>query len=250
MNSPENYLELDQWIQLESIGSTNDYLMQGSQPPGTVVTARKQTAGKGRSGRSWRMGEGDALYFSGLFQWKDSPPRPMFSLAMGLAVLDALRFWPGRPSESKDLHLKCPNDLVRKDANGLQKLGGLLIEGRQQAGKWQTVVGIGINWSTAPEYSEGDALKPGCILERGQTEPGAMDFVPVLVENLNARAASYFLDATRNQFVEADILQNRVVRLDDSTVRVRGITEAGELILDNGSTIGDSSRSLSIVWDD
>ena len=41
------------WIHLDEVTSTNDYLKQGDFPDGTAVIADRQTAGKGRQGKTW-----------------------------------------------------------------------------------------------------------------------------------------------------------------------------------------------------
>ena len=66
----KNYLKTKEFGQkliiLNSVDSTNTYLknLADSLPTGTVVTAREQTAGKGRLGRTWEGSMDDNLCFS------------------------------------------------------------------------------------------------------------------------------------------------------------------------------------------
>jgi BirA family biotin operon repressor/biotin-[acetyl-CoA-carboxylase] ligase len=98
-------------------------------PPGDVVVADHQTAGRGRLGRRWEAPPG-----SGLFATFVLAPSPLIVFAAGVAAAEAC----GEP-----VLLKWPNDLVLDD----RKLGGILAEIRGGL----ALVGIGINLSWAPE---------------------------------------------------------------------------------------------------
>ena len=94
-------------------GATQDAVRQlRGCPSGTVVAAERQTAGRGRQGRSWHSGEGLGLAFSVLLR----PPPPAarwawIPIALGLAMARRL----AGLLEAQVL-LKFPNDLV--DASG------------------------------------------------------------------------------------------------------------------------------------
>ncbi|NLI01833.1 MAG: biotin--[acetyl-CoA-carboxylase] ligase, partial [Candidatus Fermentibacter daniensis] len=72
-------------IELESVGSTNDYLKERLHGlhDRTVVTARRQTAGRGRLGRTWASPPG-GLYASLLLK-----PPPVPELAQRVSLLAA-----------------------------------------------------------------------------------------------------------------------------------------------------------------
>lgn len=168
-------LTLDVWPE---IGSTNTELMQrgrqGDTAP-TLVTALRQTAGRGRLGRAWTAKPGATLTFSlGLPLQLETVPGGggALSLAVGLAVAEALdqglgqwRCDHGHAPEATTLPglgLKWPNDLWL----GERKLGGILIEATAapglDAGRRWLVIGIGLNVREAPEgaASLADALQP------------------------------------------------------------------------------------------
>jgi BirA family transcriptional regulator, biotin operon repressor / biotin---[acetyl-CoA-carboxylase] ligase len=136
----------------ETLGSTQDRACEiarssdiGALP--LVVVAEEQTAGRGRGTNRWWDGRG-GLSFSLLFDPADwslpAEPRPERSLAVGVAIVDAIQPLAG----GHDVGLHWPNDVF---AAG-RKLAGVLIEvlpgGRH-------VIGIGLNvnndFSAAPD---------------------------------------------------------------------------------------------------
>ena len=135
--------------------STNDDLLErwraGELIDPVARIAHKQTAGKGRAGRSWLANPGDSLCFSLAFPFKRTPTELSgLSLLVGLAVIS----WIAQAcdlSESKlhelGLRLKWPNDLLLNNA----KLAGILIEGGQAKASDSTwmIIGVGINLRNA-----------------------------------------------------------------------------------------------------
>ena len=131
--------------------STNDDLLErwraGELIDPVARIAHKQTAGKGRAGRSWLANPEDSLCFSLAFPFKRTPAELSgLSLLVGLAVISGIA-QACDLSESKlhelGLRLKWPNDLLLNNA----KLAGILIEGGQaKAGDstWM-IIGVGIN---------------------------------------------------------------------------------------------------------
>ena len=159
--------------------STNTALMaqgrRGEVWP-TAMVAVRQTAGRGRRGRSWEARPGDTLTFSlGLPLQLDTVPGggSALSLAVGLALADALD--TGLQAHHAErggalppaIGLKWPNDLWL----GGRKLGGILIEatpapGLTEGQRW-VVMGVGLNvqpgaavpgsaWLPTPAPSLGD----------------------------------------------------------------------------------------------
>lgn len=137
--------------------STNTALMdqgrRGDTWP-TAMVAVRQTAGRGRRGRSWEAHPGDTLTFSlGLPLRLDAVPGggSALSLAVGLALADALdtglqaRHAQRGGALPPAIGLKWPNDLWL----GTRKLGGILIEATPAPGladgqRW-VVIGVGLN---------------------------------------------------------------------------------------------------------
>ena len=107
---------------------------QGAEE-GTVVVAEKQSAGRGRHGRSWVSQPGNLL-FSVLFR-PELDQLPFISIIGGVAAARAVRKTTGL-----DPRIKWPNDLMLRG----RKAAGILAESAI-AGEavWYAVLGIGIN---------------------------------------------------------------------------------------------------------
>lgn len=127
-----------------SIDSTNSELLRRATPAqgATVLLAERQTGGRGRRGREWASPLAAHLYLSLSRSFGGGLARlGGLSLVAGIAAVEALH---GLGYEG--VRLKWPNDLVVLDAQGLRKLGGLLIEGGgEHAGPARAVIGLGLN---------------------------------------------------------------------------------------------------------
>lgn len=127
-------------IELDACASTNDEAdrraREGAEH-GTVVIARRQTAGRGRAGRSWFSDDGDNLYLSCVLRPPLAPASvPPITLAAGVAVCDAVNSIGCRAS------LKWPND-VQVDG---YKVAGILTEMSTLGNDLEFVIlGIGVN---------------------------------------------------------------------------------------------------------
>ena len=117
-------------VLLRETASTQDHARDAGSPPGTVVAAWRQTAGRGRLGRAWADTGADGIAVT--FVLPDMPPE---SLAMRSAVAAAMAVRAFVPGDR--VGIKWPNDVV---ADG-RKLAGVLVE--RTAGA--ALVGIGIN---------------------------------------------------------------------------------------------------------
>ena len=125
----------------DSIDSTNTHaraLATDGAAEGTVVVAEKQTAGRGRLGRSWLANPGENLTFSVILRPKIPPDQVnLLPLAMAVAVTRAVREVTSLP-----VCCKWPNDLLLQG----KKLAGILMESALGPNGFEfVVVGIGIN---------------------------------------------------------------------------------------------------------
>lgn len=127
----------------DEIGSTNTealaWLRQDA-PDFALVIADAQSSGRGRFERRWITQPGASLAFSVIFRPDDAEsrhPSALYAPMAGLAVRDALQYYPG-----VDTQIKWPNDILLER----QKCCGILVEaewsGSQLLGY---VLGIGIN---------------------------------------------------------------------------------------------------------
>jgi BirA family transcriptional regulator, biotin operon repressor / biotin---[acetyl-CoA-carboxylase] ligase len=145
----------------ERIDSTSSELMRRArvqQLKGTtVIAAGEQSAGRGRMGRVWHSSAGDTLMISLAYASAANTALEGLSLALGVAVAEALNKQMGRAV----VQLKWPNDLLMQQNGVYKKLGGLLVEtvpinrdvnGALIAERW-LIIGLGLNLRL-PQHSE------------------------------------------------------------------------------------------------
>ena len=139
------------------VGSTNDvvrgWLAEGT-PEVCLAVADRQSAGRGRQGRTWTAPAGAALLLSVGFRPDWLAPDRVWRLAatVSLAMADAAEEVAVLPDRA--IRLKWPNDLVViDDTDGaLRKLAGVLGETDDLGGAHpRAVIGLGLNgdWPAA-----------------------------------------------------------------------------------------------------
>ena len=163
-------------IWYSEIGSTNDIagaFAEKGEDAGLVVVADRQTAGRGRLGRSWASPPGAGVYVSVVLRPSAAAAR-LVTIAAGVAVTDGITSATGLST-----HVKWPNDVHV----GGRKLAGILAEGAAS----HVVLGIGINVQPAA-YPPDVAARATSI----ETELGRpVDRGLVLAECLAALASRY-----------------------------------------------------------
>jgi len=132
-------------VTFEEVTSTNEIALQAGKTDGlsdTVYVADRQTAGRGRRGRTWESSGTQNLYFSLLLCPKVSADRVhMVTLVMAYALAKAIRELTGENSAQ----IKWPNDIV---VNG-KKVAGILTEmGFREDKSFFIVIGVGVNLET------------------------------------------------------------------------------------------------------
>ena len=191
-------------------------------PHGTLVTAREQSAGRGRQGRTWTAPGGRALLCSLVIR----EPIRLLPLAAGVAVAEVV---------GTAASLKWPNDVL---LNG-RKVAGILVEGRPQE-RW-AVVGIGLNVALrADDFPLELGERAGTLgLEPEAIEP-VLERMLGALERWIAADSDQVLDAVRRR----DVLLDRPVRWASGNGRGGGIDELGRLIVitDAGQTALDASE--------
>lgn len=187
-------------------------------PAGTVVLTDRQTAGRGRGGRTWLSESGQSLTMTLIERPSDPDTVGVLSLRLGLRAARILdRHAAGV------VQLKWPNDLML----GEDKLGGILVEARwrSQSPEW-VAIGIGIN--IAPPGRAGTAgLVPGTVR------------VEVLQELLpalrNGATATGGLSSTElAEYRSRDWARGRHASAPAAGV-VRGPSPSGALIIDTAN---------------
>jgi BirA family biotin operon repressor/biotin-[acetyl-CoA-carboxylase] ligase len=150
-------------VSYDTLGSTNAEALvrarAGERGP-LWITARTQTAGRGRRGSTW-VSETGNLYAT-LLLTEPAPPAvaSQLSFVAALALHDAVA--ECAPQLGPLLRLKWPNDLLLGGA----KLAGILIEGGAEP-VFTTVIGIGVNCAMHPAgtpYPATDLAAAGALV--------------------------------------------------------------------------------------
>ncbi|MBN2025768.1 MAG: biotin--[acetyl-CoA-carboxylase] ligase [Actinobacteria bacterium] len=140
----------------DAIDSTNlevKRLLDAGAYPGLVVTARHQTGGRGRMGRSWLDLPGKSLMFSLVLE---DPAGFMAGVLVTLSMRAAIVAAGGEGPR-----LKWPNDLVYED----RKVGGVLCEAYAAGGREYVIAGLGLNVGYLPgELAIPAKLSPTSLL--------------------------------------------------------------------------------------
>lgn len=179
---------------VEQTGSTNADLAAAIRSgegwaEGAWLVARRQTAGRGRQGRTWFDGAGNFMGSTVVQLGEGHPPPASLSFVAALAVRDAAAAALGREDA---LALKWPNDVLLDGG----KLSGILLE----MVRGHIIVGIGVNLAHAPEVpgrktaALGDATNP----------PALEDFAASLAAAFDRRLTTwriYGLGATLEAFL-------------------------------------------------
>ena len=178
----------ERWVRLPSVDSTNSYAMREHLPAGSVVTADRQTAGRGRMGRTWEATPG-SLFFTGVLEFAPAlvPDErlSLFAILSGVAVLRAAAtFVPG------EYRIKEPNDvLVLRPSPG--KVAGVLVESEITEDLRRVFIGIGVNLVHAPPPLDSmyppAALLPPDWLVAGRAPVSPDLFAGALIVEINAR---------------------------------------------------------------
>ena len=140
---------------LKSVDSTNNELKRRSRqmplPEGLVLSADRQTQGRGRSGRNWSSPPGSSISTSILLRPDRLPPEaiPRLTLLAALATARAIEEETGL-----GVGIKWPNDIVIMGKKAVGILTEMLMRDHQPD---CVIVGIGVNVhqrSYDPEIAE------------------------------------------------------------------------------------------------
>ena len=217
------------------IDSTNQYakrIAEEGAPDGTLIIADEQTAGKGRSGRTWVTPPAEAIAFTLLLRPKLSPDRiSMVTLVMGLAVTNAVN-----SLYDVSAGIKWPNDVVIKG----RKLCGILTEMSAEVRQVNyIVIGVGINANLTSfpeeirEIATSLRLELGCDINRAELIARVMTEFERLYAEFEAQGD---LGAVMQEYNELCLNAGSKVRVLDPngeyTGTSRGINSMGELLVE------------------
>ena len=145
-------------IYKDEVSSTNDEAKKNADmPDGSLFIADKQTAGKGRLGRSWVSPRGTGIWMSLLLK-PDIPLSDISQLTLvaGIATSRAI---------GNNSMIKWPNDIVI----GTKKVCGILTEMSAETDRINYVIcGIGINVNTPDFPAELKNKASSILIETGK----------------------------------------------------------------------------------
>lgn len=214
---------------------------------GLVVTAKKQTAGKGRRGRSWESPADENLYLSILLRPSLEPEKaPMLTLVMAYSVAKALQ------KEDIQVLIKWPNDLVLSG----KKVCGILTEMNLSGTQVEDViVGVGLNVNTMkfPDELEDKATS---LRKETLRELECGELLQLILKEFD-KQYQRFLENQNLEFWQEDynaMLINRdreVMVLEPSKeylAKALGINKFGELLVqkEDGSTEAVFAGEVSV----
>lgn len=259
--SPERHDELSQWSDrlaavcsstrvitraavVAQTASTQDAARRMSAgTPGLVVTAGRQTAGRGRLGRLWA----DTSHLGVAATFVVPPalrPAPVLAAGAGLALCAAAEDALGHVGM---LGLKWPNDLI--EAKGSRrKLGGVLIEADDHV----ALVGIGINVLQQADDFPPELRPRAASLAMLGANASRIDVLCRLTAHLDAwlAAGEKELEAA---WTRREALRGHRQAFICSGVRIEGVVEAVDVLrglrvrTDDGRVVELDALTTSVV---
>ncbi len=225
-------------VRLDAVGSTNDEarrLAEDGAPHLTLVAARRQTAGRGRRGRSW-VSEPGNLYCSAVLRPAGPPDRAAeLGFAVSLAMAESI---------GPEARCKWPNDLL---VNGRKAAGMLMESGPVRGGMMDWLIaGIGVNVAQAPADTEFPATSLHAEGLGAATVDGLLEgFAGRLAAWLEVWRDAGFAPLRAAWIGRAHGIGGPVtLRLPRETLhgRFADLDETGALVLDSGG----ASRHISV----
>jgi len=221
----------------DTLGSTNAEALAlaraGERGP-LWITAKSQSAGRGRRGSAWVSAPGN-LYATLLLTEPSAPAQaPQLSFVAALALHDAVS--DVAPQLAPALAVKWPNDLLL----GGKKLAGILIEGDSEK-VFAAAVGIGVNCASHPAETNHPATD--LVASGAHVAPERLfaALVPALQRRLAQWQRGDGFAAIRADWLKraAGLGEDIRVRLPERELfgRFEGLDAAGRLLLRGQSGI-------------
>lgn len=220
------------WLWFETCASTQEALRGTDLPEGAVAVAEHQTAGRGRSGRTWEDAPSRAILVTVLLRPPTGRVLPELSLVAGLACAEAVEAATGL-----DALVKWPNDVVVAD----RKVAGLLLELDGGA----VLCGIGINVAQrAHELPTTRAELPAGSLQLATgREVDRAALLAALLRTLELRYdawAEHGIEPLLAELERRNWLRGRAVRVGGARATAGAIAPDGRLAV----SLADGSTSL------
>jgi BirA family biotin operon repressor/biotin-[acetyl-CoA-carboxylase] ligase len=236
---------------LDHASSSNTVLLQRAAlgaASGSVLAVEWQSSGRGRLGRNWHSGLGNALTFSLLWRFEGGPSSLSgLSLAAGVALIRGLR-----ATGVQGASLKWPNDVLGTDG---AKLAGILIEAHgDMLGPSAVVIGIGLNVSMPQKLLQQIGQPAISLVQMLDSAPDRNHLLVILLDQLHHVLSDFAVHgfaAVRAEWQSYHALNNHAVRLqfpDGTNVAgiARGVAEDGALELEVSHADGAHVRKYNV----
>lgn len=229
-------------LRFDSIESTNTEALKQARHganEGLCVIARRQTAGRGRQGRTWISPPDAGLYLSIVLRPRIDPKRlPLLTLAAAIAVYDTLTTLGVKPD------IKWPNDVLVND----RKISGILTETAETEQGLAIIVGIGINLSVESGPPELSASATSIESELGRSVP-LSEIEQSLLEQFDKWYGTICESGPWNIIVEwtarSSYAHGKRIRAATSNATITGVTDGLEP--DGALRILSTDGGLSVV---
>lgn len=230
----------------DEINSTNTYLVERAKagaPDKLVAIANRQTAGRGRRGKSFFSPENTGLYMSIIRKWDCGvKPAMLITPAVACAVAGALERVSG-----KEMGIKWVNDIY----SGGKKLCGILTETKfdfERDTLDYAVIGIGINLCEPKDGFPAELESVATAVFHECSEDMRTAVIQAVLDNLD----KYLPQITDKRFLEEyrrrSVLIGRTVNVvkgeDSYPAQVLGIDDNARLVVktDDGVHTLDSGE--------
>ena len=218
---------------IESIGQDLRELIEGDPADGLVVISDHQTAGKGRSGRTWTDETGASVAMSVMIRPRiEVDDCSKVTLVSALAVVKAIK-----EVCDMDAGIKWPNDVV---IDG-RKVCGILTELELSAEEPSLIIGIGLNVNQADMPDELMDRAISLYMASGcDTVYDREELIEAILENLehyyDVFSKSADMSLLKDEYDSCLVNIGRTVRTTDPKEPIegtaKGIDDEGRLLIE------------------
>lgn len=234
----------------DSVDSTSSWLLENGAC-GDVCLSETQTAGRGRRGNQWVSPDAGNIYFSLCWCFKEITEHwSLLGLVVGIAMADTLK-----ELGLDEPRVKWPNDIFWKE----RKLGGILLESKDQSGRVVIGIGLNVNMPDDIESSSNQLIsQPWVSLQEamGANKVSRNRAVAIMMNNLRSRLVNFAtlnIDNFLQEWKAWDVLSERLVTIqkngNDSSGKVVGIDRQGRIgiLMENQMVQYFSSADIKLV---
>ncbi len=220
-------------IFLEEVDSTNRYAKQEVKDLNAcLVVADKQSAGRGRLGRTWHSPAGTGLWFSLLLK----PDLPSYAASMLTQVAAVAMHTAIVESCALNTQIKWPNDILYQG----KKICGILTEMTSEIDALENVIiGIGVNVNQQKFTAEIDEIATSLYLITGQKisrlqllDNFIADFIPLYKQFVKEQNLAFISERlnTLSSVVNKDVWL--IVKGEKKPAKAMEINAKGELLVE------------------